>query len=104
MAKIYKEGDKTNVKCPNCGCRMRLTGMHYWYHYEHGYGDGAYCSTEKWTDNGLKCGRCKMKCIRNYQIVDFKGFELNHWDKEHTIKQWIEDVKAGKGKNVIRYS
>ena len=100
--KVYKEGEKTKLKCPNCSCRMRRASIYYMSRYTHGYDDLTRCSTSTSDNNGYKCGKCGLT-FAGGRYIEFKGFEINTWDKNYTVKQRIEDVKNGEGRNVIEY-
>lgn len=94
--KVLKIGDKTKLNCPNCNSFMRVAKLSYWFTCI-----GAYdveSSSLSWTDHGRKCHKCGLDFVPG-DVLTFKGFKTNRWDSLKDLKQWIDDINAGKGKN-----
>lgn len=88
--------NKTKLRCPNCNSLMRSARLTYLFENQGRLSDKvSYMHT---TDNGRKCHKCKLEYVPG-DIFRFKGFEINRWDRVEDLKRWIEDVKAGKGKD-----
>jgi hypothetical protein len=100
MKAKYKKGEITKVECPNCKALMVIEPKYYWYHYKDD--DMTDGSTTTWDENALECPDCSLTYAGGGSI-DFMGYEINYWDKDYTLIDWLEDVKNGKGKNVIKY-
>jgi hypothetical protein len=96
--KVLKVGDKTKLHCPNCNNFMRLAKLSYWFTCVGAY--DAESSTLSYTDQGRKCHKCGLSYVPGH-VLTFKGFEANRWDSIEDLKQWIDDVNAGKGKNIM---
>lgn len=94
-----QEGDRVKTKCPNCGNCMTVTSMSY-LTYSYGYDDlSRECSSNY--GKGIKCKRCKLEYAGG--TVTYKKFTVNCWDKDNSLKEWVDKVNAGEGKSRIEY-
>jgi len=99
---LLKENEKPKLKCPNCDANMVTTPLSYVSFYVDGYDDNGRGSSSAYDINGLKCAKCELEYAGG-RYIKFKGFTTNFWDEKNTLKQWIDDINEGKGKNRIKY-
>ena len=70
--------------------------------YIDGYDDNTKVASSAYDPKGISCPKCGFS-IADKSYVFFKEFTTNFWDEKNTLKQWIDDINNGKGKERIKY-
>jgi hypothetical protein len=93
----WEEGDRTRIKCPNCGNCMTITPMPYYRYYRDARED--ICEiTSDYDPCAMQCKKCELSYAGGC-LVKYKGFSTNQWSPILPLKEWIDDINQGKGKN-----